>query len=100
MAKRTRRYYAESEQTDEEALEEARRIKGLDEEIALLRATLKKYRNQKEPDVGLILIAINTLARTLIARMRIKETDATDASKRMAAVIRQLGGILEEDHKE
>jgi hypothetical protein len=101
MARRKDPYYARPPaRNDSEALEEARRITGLDEEIALLRATLKRYREQTEPDAGLILIAINTLARTLIARSRIGGSDKDDASRRMAAVIRHFGAILEEDHKE
>jgi hypothetical protein len=79
------------------AMKRARREKGLDEEIALLRVRLKQFVEQEQPDEGLILSTVNTIGRALMAQARIRGLDPAAAGARMRAAMRQLGTILKED---
>jgi hypothetical protein len=82
-----------------DAMRRAARVKGLGQEIALLRVKLQEFVEADPIDEGLILSAVNALGRAMMAQARIQGVDPGDASKRMAAAIRQLGLFLEEDHR-
>ena len=88
-----------NEAQNAKTMRRARLEKALDEEIALLRVKLQTFTASAQPDEGLILSAINTLGRSLMTQARTQVSDPTETSERMAAVIRQLGVMLEEDHQ-
>jgi hypothetical protein len=79
------------------AMKRARRERGLEDEIALLRVKLKQFVEQEQPDEGLILSAINTLGRALMAQARLQGASPATARLRTQAVVRQLGAYLKEE---
>ncbi len=83
--------------TNGAAMKRARREQGLDEEIALLRVKLKQFVEAEQPDEGLILSAVNTLGRALMAQARLRGVDSASAGVRARGVIRQLGDYLKEE---
>jgi hypothetical protein len=93
-------YYGLGEAATREALIEAMSVKGLDQEIALLRSRLKGHLELPPPDEGMLLAWINALARALMAKARIEGTGRSNARKHTAAVIRELGSIFLEDPPE
>lgn len=97
MADGKKSYHEPSKHEKGKALLEAREVTGLDEEIALLRTRLHRFAKSENPDDGLILSAMNTLARALMAQARMTGGDSAETNKRIAAAIRQLGDILEEE---
>jgi hypothetical protein len=82
--------------TNGAAMKRARREQGLEEEIALLRVKLKQFVEQDEPDEGLILSAVNTLGRALMAQARLRGAAPAEVRVRLRAVMRQLGTYVKE----
>jgi hypothetical protein len=90
-------YYALTKAGNAEALREALSVRGLDEEIALVRTRLRDHLEAESPDEGLVLAWINTLARALLAKARIEGAGRARTKKQVAAVVRELGSIFLED---
>lgn len=79
---------------DRQALAEAREINGLEEEIALLRLRLRGLIEEKPDDLRLVIQAINTLVRAVIAESRLAGPDQQEMIRRMADAVQQLGSSL------
>ena len=90
-------FYELPEESNGKALQEARRVRGLDEEIALLRARLRELVREGQASDRSLLAAINTLSRAVLTQARVG-TDGLDAANaRIAAVVRQLTAALSGD---
>jgi len=74
---------------------QARKIEGLDEEIALLRAKFRAIlENDKESlpeNAKIYLQAIDTLARVLKTRNNLLKTDKQDLKEGLTNIIRDIG---------
>ncbi|MCH7617597.1 MAG: hypothetical protein J4N36_00290 [Chloroflexi bacterium] len=91
-AARVRDFYAAA-LTDAERLQlaEARRVDGLDEEIALLRVRLRSALEQRPEDFDLLRDGIALLVRAVSTQYRLSPKARKDLANRMAAVLNSIG---------
>ena len=76
-------------------LDEARRVEGFDEEIALLRVRLRRlFEERPEDDLKLLLQAVAILMRAAAVKHRLSPAAADDLSQGLANVIAQIGDVL------
>ncbi len=89
---RVRDFYATA-LTDAERLQlaDARKVDGLDEEIALLRVRLRSALEQRPQDFGLLREGIALLVRAVATQYRLSPKARTDLADRMAAVLNSVG---------
>ena len=76
------------------ALVEAKKIDGVDEEIAVLRVKLLSALDENPEDLPLMLSGIGMLVKAVSARYRLSKQDEDDLAGNLAGVIRGVGGIL------
>jgi hypothetical protein len=76
------------------ALEEARELEGLDEEIAVLRMRLRKALDEHREDYALMLRGADLLVKAVVARYRLSKDAEEDLSDSIAGVVRGVGGLL------
>lgn len=89
---RVDRFYGPAlSEAEQKLLPHARRIEGLDEEIAVFRVRLRTLLASEAEDFALLHDGLATLARTLAIRHRISPQSANDLAERMAAVLRSIG---------
>ncbi len=78
----------------DEELEAARRISGLEDEIARLRVELKMLFNADAVDLKLIARTVDTLVRAVATQYRLSPTSKADLAANLAGVINSLGDQL------
>ncbi len=76
------------------ALAEAAEMRGLDEEIALLRVKLRTALEEQPEDVKLMFKGLELLVKALSARYRLTQQAEAELSERVGAVLRDLGAPL------
>ncbi len=91
-AARVRDFYAAA-LTDAERLQlaDARRVDGLDEEIALLRVRLRSALEERPEDFNLLRNGIALLVRAVATQYRLSPRARKDLADRMAAVLNSIG---------
>ncbi len=91
-AARVRDFYAAA-LTEAERLQlaDARRVDGLDEEIALLRVRLRSALEQRPQDFDLLREGIALLVRAVATQYRLSPRARKDLADRMAAVLNSVG---------
>ncbi len=91
-AARVRNFYAAA-LTEAERLQlaDARRVDGLDEEIALLRVRLRSALEQRPQDFDLLREGIALLVRAVATQYRLSPRARKDLADRMAAVLNSIG---------
>jgi len=91
-AARVRDFYAAA-LTDAERLQlaDARRVDGLDEEIALLRVRLRSALAERPQDFDLLREGIALLVRAVATQYRLSPRARKDLADRMAAVLNSIG---------
>ena len=91
-AARVRNFYAAA-LTEAERLQlaDARRVDGLDEEIALLRVRLRSALEQRPQDFDLLREGIALLVRAVATQYRLSPRARKDLADRMAAVLNSVG---------
>ena len=91
-AARVRDFYAAA-LTDAERLHlaDARRVDGLDEEIALLRVRLRSALEERPEDFDLLRDGIALLVRAVATQYRISPKARKDLADRMATVLNSVG---------
>ena len=91
-AARVRDFYAAA-LTDAERLHlaDARRVDGLDEEIALLRVRLRSALEERPEDFDLLRDGIALLVRAVATQYRLSPKARKDLADRMAAVLNSVG---------
>lgn len=82
------------DEAEQLALGEARKIDGLDEEIAVLRVKLRSAVKAHPEDLPLMLRGIGLLVKAVSARYRLSKQAEDDLADSLAGVIRGVGGIL------
>ncbi len=75
-------------------LQEASKIKGLDQEIAVLRMKLRKMVRKRRQNVPLMLRGIELLVKAVSARYRLSKEAEENLSESLANVVRGVGGLL------
>ncbi|MBI4300979.1 MAG: hypothetical protein HY664_00040 [Chloroflexi bacterium] len=102
MAKRTSRGSKKSPSFYEVALTEAERIRlpqareieGLDEEIALLRLSLRRLVVEHPEDMELLLKGVGMLVRAVATKYRLSQKAEDDLYQSVLGVLKGIGGAL------
>lgn len=95
MTRRTRSFYARAlTAADRTALEDARAVEGLDDEIALLRVEIRRLIETEEPDARVLQGAMRLLVQTLVAQHRLAGSEAENLSEAVARVVEEFAGVL------
>jgi len=69
-------------------------MRGLDEEIAILRVKLRSALEENPQDVKLMFKGLELLVRALSARYRLPQQAEDELSERVEAVLRDIGAPL------
>lgn len=92
---RAARFYEEAlSQAERLDLEAARRVEGLDEEIALLRLQLKRALEEQPQNLQLMVKGMELLVRAVSARYRLSKEAQQDLSDNIVGVIEGIGAQL------
>ena len=83
-------------EAEREALETARQVEGLDQEIAVLRAKLWTALQERPEDLPLMYRGLELLVKAVRARYRISRKDGETLGEQAAALLRQIGELLHE----
>ena len=76
------------------ALPLAREIRGLDEEIAVVRLRLRSALEQHPEDLKLMAKGVDLLVKALSVRYRLSKDEKADLSAGIKGVLREIGGSL------
>lgn len=87
-------YGGSVDEAERVALEAARDIQGLDEEIALLRAKLRTALEERPQDLPLMLKGIDLLVRAVSARYRLTKRAEEDLLESIDGILKGVGGQL------
>ena len=79
---------------ERESLKAARKVEGLEQEIAILRVRLLTALQQHPEDFQLLLAGIGMLVRAVATQYRLSPKAAKDLANRMKAVLDTLGDQL------
>ncbi len=94
-AKAIREFYESAlDEAERGLLQDARKIDGLDEEIAVLRVKLRSAVKKRPENLPLMLRGIGLLVKAVSARYRLSKQAEDDLADSLAGVIRGVGGIL------
>ncbi len=96
-------FYASAIDTADRLAElgDARRVEGLDEEVALLRVLLRDTIRDHPDDLKLLQGGMRLLVQTLIAQHRFSPKQADNLGEAVANVLQEFGealGTAEQDH--
>ena len=95
MTRRVRRFYERAlSAADRAALDDARDVEGLDEEVALLRLQIRELIATEEPDARLVQGAMRLLMQTLIAQQRLSGRQAEGLGDAAARLLEEFGAAL------
>ena len=75
-------------------LSKARRVEGLDEEIALLRTRLSQLAQERPDRFELLLKGISLLVRAVAIKYRLSPQSEADLAKSIANVVREIGAPM------
>jgi hypothetical protein len=75
-------------------MDQARRMEGLDEEVALLRVKLREALAQRPEDYSLLLKISAMLVRAVSTRHRLSRKAEEDLYQSVLGVLRGVGGVL------
>ncbi len=75
-------------------LPEARKVEGLDEEIALLRVRLSRLLTEEPENTKLLLEGVRLLVGAVAARYRLSKKAEGDLYQNILGVLRGIGGAL------
>jgi hypothetical protein len=87
-------YRSALSQAERLALSEAAEMRGLDDEIAVLRVKLRSALEENPQDVKLMFKGVELLVKALAARFRLSQGEEDELSERVEAVLRDLGAPL------
>lgn len=81
-------------ETERVLLAEAKEVKGLDEEIALLRVRLSRLLVKHPDDMEMLLKGVNMLVKAVATRYRLSTEAKENLTEAISTVIREVGGAL------
>jgi hypothetical protein len=81
-------------EAERESLKAARKVEGLEQEIAMLRVRLLSTLQEHPADFQLLLAGVGMLVRAVAAQYRLSPKAAKDLANRMKAVLDSLGDQL------
>ncbi|MSQ42559.1 MAG: hypothetical protein EXR65_05970 [Dehalococcoidia bacterium] len=77
-----------------QALDDARAVEGLSDEIAVLRLLLREALTNHAADAHLIETTVRLLIQSMLAQHRLSAKQANNLSEAMAAVLEEFGDVL------
>jgi hypothetical protein len=96
-ARRPAAFYAEALQpADRDDLAEAASMRGLDQEIAVLRVRVRRLLSERPDDVALAVRSIDLLVRAVAASARIASDDSHEALDRVTAELDGIVALIED----
>lgn len=75
---------------DGDLIEEARKVEGIDEEISMLRARIKRHRDDHPEDLAVIIRGMRLLVQAVSARYRMSPAVATEFNDSFTELLRSL----------
>jgi hypothetical protein len=95
LAGRTEGFYRSAlSEAERLAFSEAADMRGLDDEIAVLRVKLRTALEENPQDVKLMFKGLELLVKALAARYRLSQRAEDELSERVETVLRDLGAPL------
>ena len=89
------RFYGDAlTEAEQLLLEEARRMEGLDEEIAVLRVRLRKALDERPEDLRLLTHGIDMLVKAVAAQYRLSPKARRDLAGHLTNLLNSLGDQL------
>ncbi len=90
--RRTRAFYERAlSAAEREALDEARALRGIDEEVALLRLRLRDALEGQPEDWDVLLGGVRLLIQALLAQRRLSGQQAEDLSESLVVLLEGFG---------
>ena len=91
----TRSFYARVlSAADRAAVEDARDVQGLDEEIALLRVLIRRLLEDDAPDPTVLQNGMRLLVQALVAQQRLSGRQAEGLGDAAARLVEEFGAVL------
>ncbi len=87
-------YDAAMSESERLLLPQARKLEGLDEEIALLRVKLATVLAEHPEDTELVLKSVGVLTRVIATRYRLSQKAEQDLYQSVLGVLRGIGGAM------
>ena len=87
-------YAVALKEAEQAALENAREMEGLDEEIAVLRVKLQTALAERPDDYTLLLRGVDLMVRAVSARYRISGKGEDDLYQSVVGVLKGIGMVL------
>ena len=78
-------------------LAKARRVEGVDEEIALLRTRISTLAQERPEQFELLLKAISLVIRAVAVKYKLSPQSEQDLAKSIANVVRDIGALVMPD---
>lgn len=95
MTRRTRSFYARVlSAADRAAIDDARAVEGLDDEVALLRVQIRRLLAEDEPDPRVLQGAMRLLVQTLVAQRRLSGREAEGLGDAAARLLEEFGAAM------
>ncbi len=95
VAGQRERFYGDAlTEAEQLLLEEARRMEGLDEEIAVLRVRLRKALDERPEDLRLLTHGIDMLVKAVAAQYRLSPKARRDLAGHLTNLLNSLGDQL------
>lgn len=90
-------FYASAlDEAERPDLEEARRVEGLEQEIAVLRLKLHESLQNPEEDMKLMQASVRLLVQALLAQHRLSPRQAENLSEAASNLLEEFGEVLRE----
>jgi len=88
-------FYAQSlTEAERESLKAARKLDGLEEEIAMLRVRLLSALRERPEDLQLLIAGVGMLVRAVATQYRLSPKASKDLANKMQAALNALGDQL------
>ncbi|MDO8531414.1 MAG: hypothetical protein Q7T26_04485 [Dehalococcoidia bacterium] len=87
-------YEAALSEAERVRLPRARKVQGLDAEIALLRVRLERLAREHPENVEMLLKGINVLVRAVAVKYRLSPKAEKDLASSLAGALRSVGAAL------
>ena len=87
-------YVSALTEAEREHFERARRVEGIDQEIAVLRLRLRQYVDAHPDDFQLLQSGVRLLVQALLAQHRLSPKQAEGLSEAAAQLLEEFGAVL------
>lgn len=97
MTRRVRSFYARAlTAADRAALDDARAVEGIDDEVALLRLQIRALIADEEPDARVVQGAMRLLVQAVVTQQRLSGRQAEGLTEAATRLLEEFVGALNE----